>query len=222
MTSVAQVKQVSRPLLERNSDLALVGRLVVLKPIRHLLRGIYIDRGSNPDIFRPTWLVNILFQPGAHASFDWGERLDRRTRGVWDVGDPATPTEMCDVIEQCALPMLRRLHSIDDFVTFTSKERFPWTYLDGSLFSKTIVDVARANFDAAQASCAKVAGRRTPPPPDRLEEFDVLTKLLPPLLACSDRAGLAHLLHGWEADSVKRLKLDEFWEPTPFPIESVR
>ena len=38
-------------------------------------------------------------------------------------------------------------------------------------------------------------------------------------LAADDRRGLAQLLHEWEAITVKNLKLEHLWEPTPFPLE---
>ena len=50
MTTVAQIKRVTRPLLERNSDLAPVGRIVVIKPVRHLLCRVL------PDERVPRWL----------------------------------------------------------------------------------------------------------------------------------------------------------------------
>jgi hypothetical protein len=246
MTTVAQVKRVARPLLERNGDLALVGRLVIIKPVRHLLRGVFFDRGVDPIIFAPTWFVNFLFKPGASANDRWGERLYRK-RDVptdftdpavieadmsimaaqrllplrdrrypeswreWVAYDPAVATEMCDVIEQEALPMLRAVQSIEDFVAFTGdKTRFPWTYLGSHVFNERYFFAAQGNFEAALAACTELAaGHPTSP---------ATTELLP-RLAGGDRQDVAQLLHGWEADSVKRLKLEEFWEPTPFPIE---
>ncbi len=245
MTTAVQVKQVTRPLLERNGDLALVGRLVVIKPVRHLLRGVFFDRGVDPIIFAPTWFVNFLFKPGAGANDRWGERLYRekgpprdfndpivqdptgiriaqrllpirerrypKSWGGWVAYDPAVATELCEVIEQEALPMLRAIQSIDDFVAFTGdKTRFSWTYLGSNVFNERYVFAAQGNFEAALAACtALAAGHPTSP----------ATKELLPRLAGGDRHGVAQLLHGWEADSVKRLKLEDFWEPTPFPIE---
>ena len=38
-------------------------------------------------------------------------------------------------------------------------------------------------------------------------------------LMADDRAGLARLLHEWEAQTVKNFKIEHLWEPTPFPLE---
>jgi hypothetical protein len=63
MTTVAQVKQVVQPLLQSNPDLALVGRMIVVKPVHHLLRGVYLARSSDPDDFVPTERLAPCFNP---------------------------------------------------------------------------------------------------------------------------------------------------------------
>ena len=220
MTTVAQVRQVVQPLLQRNSDLALVGRIVVIKPVHHILRGIYIDRSSDPLRFVPTWAVVFLFEPRQSLSFNWGERVYRRP-GSWDVSDPDTPAAMAEAIEQQALPLLRPVQSIDDFVAFTSKDRFRNTHLDFYRDRKIFVDVARGDLEAARAICAYFATdhARRWYLPRMQEEYDRITQRLCPLVAANDRPGLARLLHEFEAGSAKDMKLNKLWEPTPFPIE---
>jgi hypothetical protein len=220
MTTVAQVKQAAQPLLQRNSDLALVGRLVVIRPVHHILRGIYIDRMSDPLIFRPIWAVVFLFEPRQSFSFNWGERV-YPCSGLWKLGDPTMPNTMAEAIEQQALPLLRPIQSIDDFAGFTTKERFPYTPLNFYELRKVFVDVARGDLDAARSICEFLItdrGKRKHLPRMQ-EEYDRITKILWPLVAANDRPGLARLLHEFEAGSAKDMKLDKIWEPTPFPIE---
>ena len=247
MTTLAQIKRVTRPLLERNSDLALVGRVIIVKPVRHLLRGVFFGRGTNPIVFDPRWFVNFLFKPGAGITDTWGgclyskkgvrldpgneamirdriritlaqmalpsrERRYPESWGGWVSYDPAIAQEMCEVIEQQALPMLRDVQSIDDFVAFTSdKARFGLTYFGSNYFDEPFVYAARGDFEPALAICAKIAARDSTRP--QVQE-------LLPLLSVGDRSGLARLLHTSEANAVKRLRLEEYWEPTPFPIEA--
>lgn len=220
MTTVAQVKQAVQPLLQRNPDLALVGRLVVVKPVHHILRGIYIDRSLDPLLFVPTWAVIFLFEPRQSFSYNWGKRVCR-PRGAWVVNDPETPAAMCEEIEQQALPLLRPMQTIDDFVRFTSKERFPSTFLDLYELRKVFIDVARGDLEAAQSICGFLATDRAKRKhlPRMQEEYDRIMQSLCPLIAANDCAGLAQLLRDWEAGSVKRLKLGKLWEPTPFPLE---
>ena len=219
MTTAAQVKQVVRPLLERNPDLALVGRLVLIKPVHHLLRGVYFARSLDPGTFTPTWLVVPMFRYGAHVVFNWGNRLYNRSHGPWDISNPATPHVMCDEIERHALPLIRPIQTPDDFAAFASEERFPVMYLDNFRIAKVVVDIARGDFDAARAICAQFPQEHPAVPPTLYEDHDAILPVLRPLLAANDRGGLARVLHKWEADSVKACKLDKFWEPTPFPFE---
>ncbi|HET7805909.1 MAG TPA: hypothetical protein VFL53_16855 [Pseudolabrys sp.] len=222
MTTVAQVKQVVRPLLQQNSDLALVGRLVVVKPVHHILRGIYIDRSSDPLLFMPTWAVIFLFEPCQGFSYNWGRRLYRPLPGpgAWDISNPTTSAAMSEEIQR-VLPLLRPIQTIDDFVGFTSEHRFRDTYLDLYEHRKIFVDVARGDIEAARTICAYFATDRARRRylPFMQEEYDRITKTLCPLVAANDRPGLAQLLHDFEAGSAKGLKLNKLWEPTPFPIE---
>jgi hypothetical protein len=242
MTTAVQVKRATRQLLERNGDLALVRGFIFIKPAHHLLRGIFFPRDIDPILFQPTWFVNFLSRPGAGVTDRWGERLYRKTGvpreptdaetrlyaaqwalpirerrypkpydGGWVSYDPAVAAEMCEMIEQETLPMLRSIQSIDDFVALTGdKTRFSWTYLGSNFFHEPFVFAAQGKFEAALAACARLVAWR---PKNRK------AKELHRRLAAGDRRGVVRLLHRWEADSVKRLKIDEFWEPTPFPIE---
>jgi hypothetical protein len=220
MTTVAQVKQVVQPLLQRNPDLALVGRMIVVRPVHHLLRGIYVDRSIDPDDFVPTRTLSTLFQPEKRIGFSWGGRV-HAPDGKWDINDASLMTMMCEQIEKEALPPLRSITTIDEFVNYTSKERFPHEYLDLYDLTKIFVDVARGDLAAAGSICNYLvtdgAKKRYLTP--RPERYVRATTELCPLIAANDRVGLARLLHSYEAESAKNLKLDKLWEPTPFPIE---
>jgi hypothetical protein len=38
-------------------------------------------------------------------------------------------------------------------------------------------------------------------------------------LETDDRDAMVRLLHEWEAESVRNLKLENLWQPSPFPLE---
>lgn len=207
MTTTSQVKQLVQPLMHRNPDLALVGRLVVIKPVHHILRGILIGRSLDPKSFVPNWSAVSLFEPNAHFHLFLGTRL----RGSWDLGTPDLPIKLAKTIEQEALPVLRQISTIDDFVSFAGDA---WVEDE-----KPYVDVARGDLAAAQSMCdffAGLDGRYG----IRQEECEHVVRELCPRIATHDRRGLAQLLHKYEAESVKRLKLEKYWQATPFPIES--
>lgn len=219
MTTIAQVKQVALPLLQRNPDLVLVGRRVLIKPIQHILRGISFGRSIAPNLFIPAWAVIFLFEPSDSLSLNWGERI---YKVAWDVANPDLPVKMCEAIEEQALPLLRPIKTINDFVGFATKERFRDTYLDLYEHRKIFIDIARGDLDSARSICEYMAtdhAKRRYLPLKMNEEYDRITKELCPLIAVNDRFGLARLLHKYEESSVRAMKLEKYWEPTPFPIE---
>ena len=113
--------------------------------------------------------------------------------------NPATPEEMSARIEQVALPILRPIQTIDDFVAFASKERFPHDCLDLFKDRKVYVDVARGDFESAREHCAKAIDAAETAKVDWVREVSGrIAKTLCPLLAANDRAGLTQLLRECE------------------------
>ncbi len=51
------------------------------------------------------------------------------------------------------------------------------------------------------------------------EHYDEVMNIVRPMVQAQDKAGIAAKLHEWEAYSVKQLKLEKYWQPSPFPIE---
>jgi hypothetical protein len=219
MTTVSQVKQAVQPLLQRNPDLALVGRLVIIKPVHHVLCCVYIDRSLDPLSFVPTSSVLLLSELKKDFGYIWGGRVRGKT-GNWKITDPGLPEAMCEAIEREALEPMRSINTIDDFISFTAKERFPTHYLDLYPATRLIADIARGDLTAAKAICKYLKTKEGKAEYFYLQEkYDRVMQELCPLVASSDRAGLAKLLHSYEAQSVKNLKIEKFWERTPFPIE---
>ena len=162
-----------------------------------------------------------LFEPDAHFTFNRGCQLYNQALGPWDITKPEAAAALCEEIERVALPLLRPVETINDFVAFTVESRFRDTYLELYPIRKIYVDLARGDLDAARliydyfkTDKAKRQHKCMP------EEFALVTETIRPLLSRNDRAGLAQLLHDLEAGAVKRLKLQKIWEPTPFPFEA--
>ena len=219
MTTVAQVRQVVRPLLERNSDLALVGRLIVIKPVHHLLFGVFVDRSLDPLDFGPTWSVILLSDLRKSFGFLWGERV-RGRHGIWKTTDPDLSSAMCEAIEQEALAPMRSIKTFDDFIELTSRLRNPRRHLDLFPIARLTVDIARGDLVAAEAICKYLKTKEGKSEYVYQEErYARAVQELCPRVATNDRAGLANLMHSYEAQSVKNLKIEKFWERTPFPIE---
>lgn len=215
MTTTALVRTVVKPLLARNSDLALVERLVVVKPVRHLLRGVYIDRTSAVSEFHPVWAIVFLFEPEVIFSFNWGGRF--QSREYWNVDDLTTQSDLCEAIEREALPKLRPVETLDDFMAYLDNPRF--TKLEDHPWRAAIVYAARGDFQAALAACARIEKGASYYARYLTDEYNYIMRDLRPLVEREDRVSLARLLHEWEAASVRNLKLEQYWEPSPFPLE---
>lgn len=219
MTTVSQVKQAVQPLLQRNPDLALVGRLVIIKPVHHVLRCVYIDRSLDLLSLVPTSSVLLLSDLKKDFGYIWGGRVRGKT-GNWKIIDPDLPEAMCEAIEHEALAPMRSIKTIDDFISFTAKERFPTHHLDLYPATRLIADIARGDLTAAKAICKYLKTKEGKAEYFYLQEkYDRVMQEFCPFVVTEDRAGLAKLLHSYEAQSVKNLKIEKYWESTPFPLE---
>jgi hypothetical protein len=197
----------------------LVGRWLLLRPVSHLLRGILIERTGEASRFRTWWAVAPLCEPEQHFPLNWAVGIKPTSRWTWR--NPKLQEELYSAIEDQALPGLRSIQTLDDFVTYaSSRDRFSLTAFDSYHLRTVGVDTARGDLEAAQKTCAELIGGRTKwSTPSMREEFDRVTGTLCPLLVADDRAAMARVLHDWEAYTVEKLKIGHIYEPTPFPLE---
>ena len=217
MTTARQIKKSLAPLVERHDDLVLKGPWLYLKPVRHLLRAVLIDRTGEAARFRPRWAVMSLCVPQRVFPLNWGAMISRPgTNKLWFWDDPSLQADLLAAIEEQALPRLRMLKTLGDFVAFANdRHRFSLDPFDAFLLPRIVVDVARGDLAAARSGCEEVLSGRTmwSMPGRTVGE-------LCHLVGKNDRAGMARLLHEWEAYTVDKLKLRDIWEPTPFPLET--
>ena len=218
MTTMTQIKKVIKPILEKHNDLAFQGGIVVLKPVHHLVRGIILDRTSDATRFSLRWGVIHSFRSSPVFSTGFGAELFPRMRWSWN--NPNLSNDLIRALETEALPRLRNIQSLNDYVELARQNILHgW---DQQYLRKMPVDIAMGDFDAARTICRDVISRYTPEtfPGDAEDKahFADLKKLCA-MLASDDRKGMAAMLHAFEAETVKNLKLEQLWQPTPFPFE---
>ena len=109
MSTVAQVRKIVAPLLRNNPDLALVGRVVALKPVTHILRFVILDNTSGKDAFRPRWAVAPFFHFDAAIVLQWGEHLYREKSVTWLTTADDVDLALLEQCEEKALPALRAI-----------------------------------------------------------------------------------------------------------------
>lgn len=218
MVTAAQAKSYLQPLLARNEGLALVGRLLVVKPVRHVLRAVLLDRRAAAERIVPYWFMYHMFSPYPSCSIGWGDQFWGR---LWNTTDPDISEALCGEIEKTALPVLQSIVTLEDFVRAVPGTR------QGHLWSidpagKSLIDIAMGDLESARALCKEsICGRLDPGPkePDVTKAEDAGAKKLCALLEKGNIAGIAHTLHAWEENNVKALKIAHLWERTPFPVE---
>ena len=217
MTTVADVRKAVEPLLAAHDDLVLVGRLVAIKPINHILKGVFLDRSSWRDDFVVRWAAIFLFEPRSSFMLSWGSYIYCPLPGLWTLQTPDLSTHLKTSIENEALPVLRPVRTIAAFSDYATVQRIGGP-LQNFPFSHIVVEAALGRFDNCDRILQYLDSRRLKPANPDEDELRI-TRDLAPLIRARDRVGIAALLHEWEACSVTAMKLEKHWERTPFPIE---
>ena len=95
MSRQAKLKALAKPLLERNPDLVQLGDMIVMKPLKHILRTIYIGRTRTADMFHPVWAIYPLCFPNDSRPYSLGvnSRSTGMVSGCWTIrGSQTTST----------------------------------------------------------------------------------------------------------------------------------
>lgn len=223
MTTSREVRRLVQPLLERNPDLGLAGRLLVVKPVHHFVRGIFIDRTSLADRFRPHWMICHLYNYTRRIHLSWGAEVYAKPVNRWSMSDPDASTSLRDLIESEVLPILRPINTLDGYASVIL-DRFKGHHHQLGSTDRVILDLALGNpqsmTDAVATLRRTIGYLREPKKPNEFEiaEAERLEQLSQFLGAKrSDQA--LKLLHEWEHALVTDRKLQPYWQPTPFPAE---
>lgn len=219
MTTQRQFTGLLRPYRGRD-DLFVRGYEVYLVPIDHVVRGFSIYRTGEADRFDIATFVGTSFDstsplPQAlsqvHRYENW---LPRWTQ-------PNLQQEFERTIGEYILPLLKRV----DLAAFLPRPDKNWqgpeVFLAEALHMPHVrapLYAAFGEFDAAEQQFDVLARI---PRGHRVMEPILKTLLddLRPLIRAKDRAGVAALLHSWEAEAMARWRLADHWRPTPFPLE---
>jgi hypothetical protein len=203
-TRPADLKRYLKPLLKQRSDLVLIGRLLVIRPVRHIVRGVFFDRTSDKYQFKLWLILRLLVEPG-DREFLRGEIDIGRCR-VWD---PEFPALLFHVLEQVfsELATLESLADVDRGLSLGSEQKIAGF---GTIVTALILagrrERARELIDSFEAQ------------PGNKERWQTWVRNQRSLLE-QDAASLGTEARSWEANVAKVHRLGAAWEPSPFPIE---
>lgn len=220
MTTRKQIDKLLKPLLARHNDLALVGRMLTIKPVRHIHRVLAIYPSSSADWFHPEWMITHYCVPRKHMPLYCMDRLRPPHPLRWLWTEPAMPEAFYEVFEAETLPLLRSIGTFDDLLTLKSKNAIEPKLWDRVTLQELVVHIARGDLDSARQICRVIAEH---PADWAAPQWDGIYELIiEPLcsrLGANDVVGMANLLHEWEAATIKVFNFEALWEPTKFPLE---
>lgn len=221
MSNAVAIKRFLQPLLARNPDLSAVGHRVVLRPLDHLIRSISLMRTRTAESFIPVWSINALCQPRSFCPYQIESEIKLDRYGGWQIDSSEMGAEFADCVEKQALPHLRGVRSLEDMYEACAAIQWSNWGAYAAPLSRMYVDAATGRFDEAIAFIERFKERSsewskmtiTP------EHFSVLTDVLQPALRHRHNKVVAALFRDWEGFTVRQLKLEKLWQPTPFPFE---
>jgi hypothetical protein len=205
-TRPADLKRYLKPLLKQRSDLVLIGRLLVIRPVRHLLRGVFFDRTSDKYQFRISRCITPLFPVEEGAGYDVVIHPV-----TWDVWQPHFNDFLFDSLAEDMFDHVGQILTLGDFA-----RDLDTTYV-----------VAQAAFQHTRVAALALAGLRG----EAAQLVGELERSNPDnsywhYFAKTQRAFLKRKTEDLcaefrrkEAEAAKELKLEGIWEPTPFPAE---
>jgi hypothetical protein len=196
-TRPIDLKRYLRPLLEKRNDLVLVDRLLLIRPVRHLVRGVYFEpRGKYS--FQLWSHMNPLYAPA-------GEPYGDSTL-VADVWEPHFQPLLIDTLAEDVFAKLGQITTLIDYAT----QSFGLTYF----FGAKVVSLALAGEqDRAAEYAAQI---------QEDARFDAHAKNLVreqwERVSRDINAGCEEF-RAKEAATVKAWGFEQVWEPSPFPVE---
>jgi hypothetical protein len=240
VSTIADMKRLLQPYVDRHDDLALVGRAVIIKPVRHIMRGFFVDRMSMKTSLQPFWFVSLMYVPWQtrqSMGFDWtGRNLVRHT----NLEDEATQADIFQAMDISFDELRGILDRSSAFgiklESFRKLENFP--------IYRGLVQAAEGDFERAVEDLSMYVAREEASMRDqsdfiekhtrphgrprqkelasleRLNTYVSAIKALVALLKARDRQGIATLLREWERGTAAAWEIEHLWEPTPFPFES--
>lgn len=219
MTTAKDVRELVKPLLAQDDRIILRKRDLFVLPIRHFFRQIALGESRHKDVMRlyvsliPTFTPYDSFR---EASVDPMKKWKKQSYQPTDA--PGYPEAFVALIRDEIIPYLKRRSSFEQIRSSYRK----WNPSTVRPFDEHwgLMAAAAGDFDEASRSLSNM----------RLHhKADFLNAHLPGLgdrlikygndLPREDKRAIIDYLHQREREAVTCMKLEKYWQPTPFPAE---
>jgi len=197
-TTPADIKRYLKPLLERRRDLVLMGRMLLIRPVRHLLRGALLER-SDQHTLRIYWYVQPLYDPGPGSGY--GDRLLGGWLHVWQ---PHFEPLLMNILDEDVFSRVGPMVTLSHFADALAESIWNMTPPVKAL-------VLAGAHERAETYVREL--ERTDP--DRWKRWAEEQRAF----LARDIAGICAEAHAREAKTVQAMKLESIWEASPFAVE---
>ncbi|WP_342360378.1 hypothetical protein [Terrarubrum flagellatum] len=196
----ADLKRYLKPLLQRRDDLVLIDRMLIIRPVRHILRGVFFEPRGDRYAFQTRRYLQPLYKGG----FD---------QGYWD--DPKRNWRVYEPLFQPLFLDALGANIFDEVGRITSFELLAQVYEDAmdaiGLRAIALALAGRQGDGIALLEAGIESKRFNGYWIELMKKWkDWLNRDIK--IICAE-------LHEQEAAAVKALKIEQFWRPSPFPTE---
>lgn len=238
MSTQAEIRDILRPYVERHPDLVLIGRAVILRPVRHLMCGYFVDRTSVQHMSRPFWFANLTYLLIPNTGFLWDACDAPRW---WDIRAEDFQDRLFARMDLAFAELRKFTGAVDvfDIELLINRDLTPDSLVQG------LTRVAKGDLEGAEPFLLSELAYQTRDLADRLDFiakyrrkgskpwqrdmwiYDLRTKVrannlvLIDLVTKRDRIGAANLLREWERLYLQAWKAEAHWISSPFPFEKV-
>jgi len=203
----SELTKLGKILLPALPGFALRGKLLLLEPLGHTLRGIFFAGSIDPRSFYVQVFLQPLFVPANHFVFNVGWRLGGESHS-WKADEPRLQSSLTTALQREALPFLSRVQSLSDVVLCAQSLRE-----SGDPYVQQAIAYSFArNEDIVQATDALTAliellKRRG----DYAWQHEMARRAASLKKQLQDAPSDAQrMLEGWESDTAKKLGLEEY------------
>ena len=199
-TRPAHIKRYLKPLLKQRTDLVQIGYDLLIRPVRHLVRGVSFEHTSDKYVLRFWRYINALYAP--RGGFAYGG-VPYYVDYLCEVWQPHFQALLIERLPGDVLTELGAMSTLDDFLA-----RAKNVGDTGSLRTLVLAD----RLDEAEAFVRKAEQNASS------EDSVVRAKALRGFIT-RDIDAICAEAHAVEADAARKFKLTDLWEPSPFPVE---